>query len=237
VAVLTNFAPNHLDWHGTLEHYRQCKERIFAYQQPGDHAIRGEALPQAADHIPLAIPGAHNQRNARLAIAAACRAASLDPDCAARSLADFPGLPHRLQLVATCGGMRFFDDSKATTPDAAALAVGAFADPSRVHLIAGGYDKQVDLSAIADLAEHLGGLYTIGATGRAINEEGYCQTLDRAVVAAIDRMADGDVLLLSPGCASWDQFDHYEQRGEAFAAAVHRTLALRRAPAPHPDYS
>ena len=103
----------------------------------------------------------------------------------------------------------------------------AFDDPARVHLIAGGYDKGVDLSGISALAGRLAGLYTIGATGRRLADAagphgytGYFETLDRAAGEAFGRMRLGDILLLSPGCASWDQFDNYEARGEAFCRLV-----------------
>ena len=116
------------------------------------------------------------------------------------------------------------------------LAVDAFQDPSKVHLIAGGYDKGSDLASIAALAPRLGGLYTIGATGpglamlapgrgdgpvavlAGVCEE--CGTLENAVSSISGRMKSGDVVLLSPGCASWDQFANYEERGERFAALV-----------------
>ncbi len=98
----------------------------------------------------------------------------------------------------------------------------SFPEPGSVHLLAGGYDKKIDLSLIVELAPGLGGLYTVGATGpqlAAAVRQGhveYCQTLDAAATRALQRMRNGDVLLLSPGCASWDQFENYEARGEAF---------------------
>jgi UDP-N-acetylmuramoylalanine--D-glutamate ligase len=225
MAALTNIAPNHLDWHGSFEHYEQSKHNIFRWQRSGDHQVRSEDVPLDAD-IPLRIPGRHNQRNARLAVAAVCRALDLAPRMAAELLADFTGLPHRLELVAERGGMRFYNDSKSTTPAATVLAVEAFSSPDRVHLVAGGYDKGLDLSPIATLAAALAGMYTIGATGERLAglasspRTWYCETLDQAVDRAMGRMRSGDVLLLSPGCASWDQFTNYEERGERFAALV-----------------
>jgi UDP-N-acetylmuramoylalanine--D-glutamate ligase len=226
IAVLTNLAPNHIDWHGSFEHYEQSKRNIFRYQRSDDHCVT-EADIEAGDVPSLCLPGAHNQTNARFAIAAAKRAFDLSFDDGAAMLANFPGLPHRLRLAHERDGMRFYDDSKSTTPQATVLAVNAFDDPSAVHLIAGGYDKKIDLSAISDLAPSLAGLYTIGATGRAIVEEAprsaharYCETLDLAVADALARMDAGHVLLLSPGCASWDQFVNYEQRGTRFAELV-----------------
>ena len=237
VAVLTNLHENHLDWHGSFAHYQQCKHNIFKYQQPGDHALRGDELEAPTDLIRLQIPGAHNQRNAQMAIAAACAAVTLDPAEAAAGLGEFTGLPHRLQLVAEHEGLRFYNDSKSTTPQATVLAVESFDTPKHIHLIAGGYDKGLDLSPITEIAPSLGGLYTIGATGRGIADTAarascceFCQTLDTAVERAMSKMRTGDVLLLSPGCASWDQFENYEQRGEAFSRCVqsHIPQTVRR---------
>ncbi len=224
VAVMTNLRPNHLDWHGSMRHYQRCKEAIFRNQQRGDIALR-EADARGDGPICLTVPGRHNQANARLAIATAVRI-GLDGAAATEALADFRGLPDRLQLVAEQHGRRFFNDSKATTPEATRVAVAAFDDPTAVHLLAGGYDKKIDLAAIVELAPKLAGLYTLGATGRSLAEAvrgghaEYCETVENAVTRARARMKTGDVLLLSPGCASWDQFDNYRQRGMAFRVAV-----------------
>lgn len=232
VAVLTNIEPNHLDWHGTVEHYTQCKEAIFAYQEGGDHAVRGadfDALPRP---VPLRIPGAHNQHNAIVAVNAVSRATGIRAGDAMPLLADFAGLPHRLEFVAEANDRRFVNDSKATTPGATRLAVASFDQPSTVHLIAGGYDKKIDLRSIAELGSNLAGLYAIGTTGPALVSDAGgnafdCGTLDDAVGRAIDRMRPGDTLLLSPGCASWDQFIDYEARGERFKHLVRTALSAQ----------
>ncbi|MCI0675691.1 MAG: UDP-N-acetylmuramoyl-L-alanine--D-glutamate ligase [Phycisphaerales bacterium] len=227
IAVLTNIEPNHFDWHGSFEHYRDCKLGIFAQQQPDDSRITVDAIGDQARIVDLRLPGKHNQANAQLAIAATERGAGIEQRQAASFLEDFAGLPHRLQFVGEHDGLLFYNDSKSTTPQAALLAVAAFSDASKVHLIAGGYDKGSDLTPIAALAPRLGGLYTIGATGPRLADGApsgsfaeNCQTLDAAVGRAINRMHAGDILVLSPGCASWDQFTNYEERGEAFSRLV-----------------
>ena len=119
------------------------------------------------------------------------------------------------------------DDSKSTTPEATALAVASFPDPARVPLIAGGYDKGSDLKPIVVRGDRVAGLYAIGDTATHLmggSTSHLCHTLDEAVQEASRRMCPGDVLLLSPGCASWDQFDDYEHRGREFLAAVQRHL-------------
>jgi UDP-N-acetylmuramoylalanine--D-glutamate ligase len=229
VAVLTNINPNHIDWHGSFEHYRESKQNIFRYQTTGDHPLTVDILENPARPIPLRIPGTHNQLNAHMAVAAVQRAIGLASIETEPLLADFPGLPHRLSFVGEFDGLRFFNDSKSTTPESTLLAISAFPNAVSVHLIAGGYDKKIDLSAIARVAATLGGLYTIGATGESLAAAAKahgagtaesCNTLDAAVELATARMKPGDVLLLSPGCASWDQFTNYEHRGEAFASLV-----------------
>ena len=258
VAVLTNLAPNHVDWHGALPHYLRSKGEVRRHQRSGDAFITlfdqeqpaaaadaaqaaggawwsGPAIPGADELDALLraidmpnVPGEHQRRNARLAVLAAEAAiasAGERPDRARllARLGEFRSLPHRLEYVGTFGGLRCFNDSKSTTPDAALLAVGASPDPARIHLIAGGYDKKVELTAIRDLAPRLAGLYAIGATARQLVSHpnaAECGTLDRAVRAAADRASPGDILLLSPACASWDQYANYERRGEEFSALV-----------------
>ncbi|MFI4882100.1 MAG: Mur ligase family protein, partial [Phycisphaerales bacterium JB064] len=247
-AVLTNLSPNHIDWHETFEHYEQSKRHVAEHQHPGDLLIcdRWPELTTATRIEPitdlptLALPGEHNRTNAAMALAAASATLERhgiehDRNQFAHAIASFPGLPHRLQLVATHAGVSFYNDSKCTTPEAVELAVEAITDRTprdRIHLIAGGADKGVDLSAIAQLSRSLAHVHTIGATGPRIVETAtslggratHHGTLQAAFAAAIADTADGAVLL-SPGCASWDQFTNYEARGALFVDLVHRWIA------------
>jgi len=250
VAVVTNFASNHLDWHGSLEHYRASKQALLASQVPGDVAVLGPGLegwtvnegvrrvaptpgPGVED---LIIPGEHNRLNAATAVEAAL--ASLERtgrDTAGLRQAleghirRFPGLDHRLRFVMERDGVREYNNPKSTTPESTLLACAAFADGARsmrrIHLIVGGYDKGADVSPMARLSESLGGLYTIGATGPAIDRASGgrtipCGTIEAAVRQCRMRAGPGDVVVLSPGCASWDQFENFEARGRRFRDLV-----------------
>ena len=240
-AVVTNVSPNHLDWHGTAEHYTACKRRLTAHQRSGETAVFGHTigawptppgvdarqLDPAARVDGLAIPGSHNARNAALAREAIESLGTGDSRASIEAaLRTFAGLPHRLCLLGERNGVRYYDDSKSTTPEATVLALEAFAEQDafdRVHLIAGGYDKGSDLSPIAAGAAGIAGLYCIGATGEAIaaaaqGNARVCGSLSRAMSDISARAAAGDIVLLSPGCASWDQFENFEQRGASFAA-------------------
>ena len=240
-ALITNLSPNHLDWHETFEHYAACKNAIHASTTSCAQPRLVETNPRIHEAIDsalhLTIPGQHNIDNAHMAVHTALTHLQVrgvleeaTPDHAAEfasRLNDFNGLPHRLHRLGIFGGIECIDDSKSTTPESTLLAIEAFDDPKRTHLLAGGYDKGSDLSPIARLADTLGGLYGIGATGSAIASNGgfNCTTIEDAVKAAKPRMQPGDILLLSPGCASWDQFANYEARGREFDSVVRRYLS------------
>jgi UDP-N-acetylmuramoylalanine--D-glutamate ligase len=231
LAVLTNINPNHIDWHGSFDHYRDSKLNIFKYQEPGEIRVTGNDVIDDGTTIPLKIPGRHNQLNGRMMIATLKRLLDVPTTRIAEWLSDFPGLPHRLQLAEERDDLRFYNDSKSTTPEATLLAVDAFDDASKVHLITGGYDKGSDLTPIAQLAPRIAGLYGMGVTGPKIVASANhanaisCETLENAVETALERMQPGEVLLLSPGCASWDQFNNYEERGEQFVRLVQMRIA------------
>ena len=246
VAVVTMIAPDHLDRHGSLDHYIAAKRTLVEHQRPSDFAILNEECPQCMvfaratkakvilfgrrDRKPfnLRIPGEHNQLNAQAAFAAAS-ALNISWDEAQRGIANFCGLPHRLQLVHEHRGVRYYNDSIATIPEAAAAALGAF--PSRTVIqIVGGYDKKLSLNPLhAALVERAKAVLCIGQTGpsiaKAMGQAGHvsapavydCHDLATAMKIAKNIAASGDTVLLSTGCASFDQFKNFEDRGESFA--------------------
>ena len=176
--------------------------------------------------VELAIPGAHNRKNAAAALTVAA-ALGADEAQAIEAIGSFAGLPHRLRRVADVNGVRYFDDSKSTTPEALMTALAAMDGP--VLAIVGGYDKQSDLtSAIDALAKQTKFTACLGTTGPrwrdGLQARGAAcalvDTLEAAVEACASRAVAGDNVLLSPACASWDMFTDYRARGEAFAAAV-----------------
>ena len=247
VAVLLNITPDHLDRYDGIEGYAASKARLFAMQSPEHEAIigigdtysariarslsaRAETLTKIAPGVCMdqrgwpGLQGPHNAQNALAAIAVA-RALGIDEAAITRGLATFRPLPHRMEPVATVNGVAYVDDSKATNPESTAPALGAF---DRVHWIAGGKRKGDDLDACAPYLGHVAAAYTIGEAGPlfasllrgqvgAVTESG---TLAAAVADAAAAAQPGDTVLLSPACASFDQFRDYEERGAAFRDAV-----------------
>jgi UDP-N-acetylmuramoylalanine--D-glutamate ligase len=231
VAVLLNLEPDHLDRHGSFEAYRDAKLRIFerahAKVVPRGFGIEGIEF-SADDPLPAEplIPGRHNRENAAAATAAA-RAAGVPDKAIAEALRTFPGVPHRLELVRELHGVRWINDSKATNTAAARRGVAAYDAP--LHLILGGSLKGEDFGPFArDLPGNVASIHLIGeataelataldAAGRAYDSAGDLAT---AVAHASAVAQPGDVVLLSPACASYDQFANFEERGDTFRRLV-----------------
>jgi UDP-N-acetylmuramoylalanine--D-glutamate ligase len=239
IAVLLNVEPDHLDRHGSLEAYRGAKLRIFENQLADDVAVLprgfGEVPGQgrrvefdAKDPLPAEplIPGEHNRENAAAATQAA-RAAGIADEAIADALRTFPGVPHRLEPVAEIAGVRYVNDSKATNTAAARRAVASYSEP--LHIILGGRGKGESFDSFAEeLSGHEARAYLVGETAKeiadALERAGvafeHCGTLEQAVSSAAKNAKPGEVVLLAPACASYDQFDNFEQRGDEFRACV-----------------
>jgi UDP-N-acetylmuramoylalanine--D-glutamate ligase len=180
----------------------------------------------ALDELPRALP--HEIANDLAATAAAHAAGAALASC--RSvLTTFQGLPHRVELIGDSGGVRFYDDSKATTPASVVAAVSGF---ESVVLIAGGRNKNLDLRPLGDLAPHLRAVVAIGDAADEVvsafngrRPVSVATSMDEAVRQAVDRARPGDVVLLSPGCASYDWYRSYGERGDDFVRAVRQLEA------------
>jgi UDP-N-acetylmuramoylalanine--D-glutamate ligase len=240
VGVLLNLEPDHLDRHGTFDAYRVAKLRLFENQTEADFAVipRGfGAIPGGAMHVEFAasddlpaeplIPGEHNRENAAAATAAA-RAAGIAEAAIAEALRTFRGVEHRLELVAEVDGVRYVNDSKATNTAAARRGIAAYAGQP-LRLILGGslkgesFDELAEslppsvrsIDLIGEATDQLA--FALGRAGRVYRRSGDLAT---AVGAAAGEAEPGDVILLSPACASYDQFRDYEERGEMFRRLV-----------------
>jgi UDP-N-acetylmuramoylalanine--D-glutamate ligase len=284
VALLTNLTPNHLDRYGTFENYCAAKENIFKYQKPNDsrpavsifnaedeiaaewfEKYKNDAgrtcIKFSADDVSdefrscYFLPGRANLSNLAAAMAIA-KYYGAEDDQIKRCLPEFKALPHRLELVEEIRGVRWYNDSKATTPEGAITALDAFEKP--IIIIAGGYDKNLPFDKLGEKIAHKAkAAILIGQTAPKIAEaiktahllirakqdnlknpqstiesrtlvpreaEGskikLVDSFAEAVQLANQLAAIGDVVLLSPACASYDMFENYEQRGREFSRLV-----------------
>jgi UDP-N-acetylmuramoylalanine--D-glutamate ligase len=268
--ILLNLTPDHLDRHGTMQHYAAVKERLVAGSDTAIIGVDDVYCAQIANRLELAgkqviriskrlplpdgffadgtdlmeaehgryerigflqgigsLRGQHNAQNA-LAAVAACRKVGLELGEIQSGLDSFPGLAHRMEQVGRKGHVLFINDSKATNADASAPALSTF---PRIYWIAGGLPKEGGIESLRGYFPRIAKAYLIGEAapafsatlGEAVPYE-ISRTLDAAVEhAAADAARDenGEVaVLLSPACASFDQYKNFEVRGEAFRAAV-----------------
>ena len=238
-----NFAPDHLDVHDSLEAYEAAKARLWSTMPTNGFTVRGGRLCTdtgddlvGEEELFRALP--HDISNA-LAASASALAGGATLDGTRSALRAFRGLPHRVQLVMDRGGVRWYDDSKATVPHATSAALAGFGS---VVLIAGGRNKGIDLRPLAEHVEHVRAVVAIGeAAGEvAAAFAGRCPVkavetdMHDAVAAAATFARPGDVVLLSPGCASFDWYAGYHERGLAFQQAVADQLGAPAAPEGQP---
>jgi len=251
IATVTMMATDHLDWHGSADAYVNAKRNIIRFQRPDDIAVLNEESELAKSFaaetqarivhfglrgrkpFELILPGIHNQLNAQGAFATAS-VVGISWDEAQAAIKDFPGLPHRLQLVHEHNSIRFFNDSIATIPESAIAALNSFPSKTVIQIVGGSKKKDppiIDLCAA--LCERAKAVLCIGETGPKIAETMakstsptcaavyQCGDLATAMNEAKNIAIGGDVVLLSPGYASYDQFVNFEERGDRFT-----TLAL-----------
>ena len=242
VAVLLNITPDHLDRYENFEAYAASKARLFGMQSPDQIALvdwasfmrglvdpvcgfNGLVLPDWVE--PRAWPtlqGPHNADNAAAAIETAAWL-GVEPEDIDRGLATYPGLPHRMERIREKDGVLFVNDSKATNAEAAAPALAAY---PKVRWILGGQAKSDSLGDTAAQLGHVVKAYTIGEAGqmfaRLLQDRGVaveeCETLENATKRAAADSQTGEVVLLSPASASFDQFRDFEARGDRFRELV-----------------
>ncbi len=187
--------------------------------------FRGERVAAVKD---VALPGRHNLENV-LAGVAACKLLNVPNESIAKVLKTFRGVKHRLQFVKNVNGRLFYNDSKATNILATKTALSSFDRP--VILLAGGLDRGYDLSPLIPSLKNVKALISFGQTKHQLREIGekagieklaVVDNVEEAVKKAYDFSESGDVILLSPACASWDQYKSFEERGDIFIEAVHR---------------
>ena len=245
VGAILNITPDHLDRHGTLDRYIDLKARAIEFAGPEDYAVlngrdpivRGLAQRTKAQVVffdqhspipPMPLPGRHNMENA-LAAAAIGRIAGLPDDAINNAIRTFKGVEHRLELVGEWAGVRWYNDSKATNPDASRVALSAFPG-APVVLIAGGYGEGFDLHEwVADVLTNTEAVILIGASADALAKELKAHrkviraaSLDEAVAHAARIARAGTVVLLSPAYKSFDMFKDYEDRGNQFKELVRK---------------
>lgn len=243
VAVLLNITPDHLDRYDGFEGYAASKERLFTLQHVDKVAViatdddptrmiasrinhrllRVNASNVADQSRWRTLQGPHNAQNVAAARAVA-RALGVADDTTESALATYPGLPHRMERIRELDGVLYVNDSKATNATAAAPALAAY--PS-IHWIVGGRAKTDELNDCAPHYGHVRAAYTIGEAGPMFAKllaphmkVTQSITLERAVFDAHAAAKSGETILLSPACASFDQFKDFEARGDAYRTAV-----------------
>lgn len=205
---------------------RQIKQGAFVHGESIFFLAHEGGKPEPV--LPVAeipLKGAHNVENVLAAVCAA-RLAGIASEIIRATVAKFHAVSHRLELVKTVAGVEYYNDSKATNVDATMKAVASFS--KGIHLILGGKDKNSDYTQLAPLLrERVAAVYTIGSAAEKIERElaGVVKivsagTLGEAVAQAAASAQGGDVVLLAPACSSFDQFENYEHRGQAFREAV-----------------
>jgi UDP-N-acetylmuramoylalanine--D-glutamate ligase len=252
VGVILNVTPDHLDRHGSFERYTDLKARAVEFAGADDFAVlngRDEACRNIAQRTrarvvwfdqhrpapPMPLPGRHNLDNA-LAAASVGRIAGISDHAIDAAVRSFKGVEHRLELVGEWDGVRWYNDSKATNPDAGRVALSAFPN-TPVVLIAGGYGSGFEMGEwLADVLANVEAVVLLGASAdllaeglRSHQKVVRAANLEEAVERAAGLARPGGVVLLSPAYKSFDMFKDYEDRGRQFKAAVRSRLGAPEA--------
>jgi UDP-N-acetylmuramoylalanine--D-glutamate ligase len=239
IATVTMISSDHLDWHGSQEAYVNAKRNIVRFQSEDGIAVLNEENDLAYSFtndtkaklvrfglkgrrpFELAIAGSHNQLNAQAAFFTAYLC-GVTWEQAQSAIKDFTGLSHRLQLIHESDGVKFINDSIATIPEAAIAALNSFPPKTVIQIVGGSKKKDPPIEDLCvALINRAKAVLCIGETGPKIAAQVpgsiICDTLAKAVATAKSMAISGDVVLLSPGYASYDQFVNFEKRGEEFS--------------------
>jgi UDP-N-acetylmuramoylalanine--D-glutamate ligase len=258
-SVWLNLAPDHLDWHGTVEQYTEAKRRMWAHARTtdvviapcgnemivasahasgarvvtfglseGDYRLEANSLVgpggviSAVDTLWRSLP--HDITNSLAAAALVLESGLCGVDSLASPLQSFEAGHHRIEFVGSFGGANWYDDSKATSPHAALAAIRSF---DRIVLIAGGRNKDLDLALMATEPSRIAGVVAIGEDAEIIARafSGVCPvrvalSMTQAVEQAFSMVQEGETILLSPGCASYDWYRNYNERGDDFQSKI-----------------
>lgn len=253
IAVITNLYPEHLapadpnnpNYHKTLEGYYSAKLNIIKYQKPGDTAVlnvktkdleptKGQVVYFKKSELPSRLMGEHNQENVAAAIEVA-KIIGVKDEIVKKAVANFQGLPHRIDLVRELKNIKYYDDSYATTPEATITALKSFNQP--VIILLGGADKAADFKELAREVKKrckfvvlLNGQATprvkeeLEKSGFSEDKMKLVNNLEEALAAARQQASSGEIILLSTACASFGMFNNYKERGDLFKKEVLKYL-------------
>lgn len=260
ISVLTNVCPTHLDYHGTYEHYKMTKKKIFNLHTSNDLAILNQANADSLelskdilskkvyfndfenyydnnyiylhsekylDVTNIRLQGTHNYENI-LAALLVVEQFGLDKDIIVDFLKTFGGVEHRLEYVANKNGVEYYNDSKSTNPTATITALKTFTKP--IHLILGGLDRNQDFNELNDYMNYVKEIYAIGGVTDQVADYASnlnipcekCYNLATAMEKIHQNAQSGEVVLLSPGSSSQDQYVKFEDRGDEFKNIVEK---------------
>ena len=239
IAVFLNLYEEHLDYYHTLERYFEAKQNIMRHQSEEDYAFLGNNVPafpvrskveiieESKLDFPLKISGIHNQKNAYFVYLIAVNLFGLEKDKVIQSMSHFDGLPHRMEYVGTYDGVRYYDDSISTIPEASIQAAKSIENVQT--LLIGGMDRGIDYSLLVDFIKQRNDLSFVCMyeTGERIYKECsgldhcfYCEDLQAAVKKAKEITRKDAACILSPAAPSYKYFKNFEERGDVFQTLI-----------------